>query len=786
MKSWRKYIVLSISMILIAGVNIAPVQSCAGGSAEDFFYHRITFFQSDLAQDSLFKHYYFDASAYRTETAIDADIRSVKDDRNLKEWEDFLRAGPVREEIRKLVYKTSAAELESKLQQPSAAGHPLFGTPNRPALEYLIFAKHCEPYAVASESDWYDDFSELKKRRKPEAMRQLIASGLAGYERTDSTFLKLRYAYQVVRLANYAGFYDDCINYYDRLVPPVAKRSEIADWALRLKAGALRKTKKEAEALVQISLLFDQSPDLMDEAFVDFRIPPEPIWTKTLRLAGSRHRQATLWLLRGLTEKRFQPEILEQLYQLEPRSSRLEVMLVRYINRLELAYFESYLFFKPVSPKAAERKAAALKYINELKRFLRAADRQKVHDPALWDSAAAYLNTVTQNYREAEADLARAGSRRSKNRLLPGQIAILNALNQVAASPEITAPVEASCLKALTLPGPKQRHSNLPQIYDSFHTLLAQKYFDRNNFVKAYCSLARTGYMDTYLLDYYPSFHQLDELIAFITQRDKTPYEKLLTTGLKYGVDDLYSVKGTLLLRAGNIKAAHAAFSRISAPFWAGQKKNAEGWYEGLIRTSFEPNYYNPGTGLYRYPKQGFPVFTKLEFTRKVLELEAAAGKNPAKADRYYYQIANGFFHSPYWACNENLGENLLLSRGMGDSGDYLDYFFTGYPFDFDGTAAKIRQGLKNQLQRVGVRKMALRYYVKAMRATQNQEFAARCAFLAQACMTEFSHYRAFREAGKSQFYYFDLLRQEYKDTGYYKNVVKECATLNQYVNSKH
>jgi hypothetical protein len=55
----------------------------------------------------------------------------------------------------------------------------------------------------------------------------------------------------------------------------------------------------------------------------------------------------------------------------------------------------------------------------------------------------------------------------------------------------------------------------------------------------------------------------------------------------------------------------------------------------------------------------------------------------------------------------------------------------------------------------------------------------------AQACMTEFSHYRAFREAGKSQFYYFDLLRREYNDTGYYKNVLRECATLNKYVDSK-
>jgi hypothetical protein len=785
MKSWRKFIALfiSINIILIAGVNIAPVHGCVGAAPEDFFYHRITFFQANLAQDSLFKKYYFNASAYRTGTEIDADIRSIKDNRNLKEWENFFGGGPDREEIRQLVYKISAAELEGKLKKLSSAGNQLFRAQNRPALEYLVFAKRCEPYVVALDSDWYDDFDELKRRRNPEVMRSLIATGLERYAQTNSPFLKLRYAYQVVRLANYAGFYDDCIKYYDRLVPPVAKQGVVADWALRLKAGALRKTKKEAEALVQIALLFDQNPDMMDEAFIDFGIPPEQIWKRSLQIAGARHRQATLWFMRGLKEKRFMPEILGQMYQLESGSSRLEVMLVRYINRMELEYFESYLFFKPVNKKAEERRATAFKYINELQRFIRAADRKKVHEPAIWDCAAAYLNTVTQNYRKAEADLAKAGSRRTKNRILRNQIAILKALNQVAAAPEITAPLEAKCFKALTLLAAKHRNSNLPQIHDAFYSLLAQKYFDRDNYVKAYCCLSKTGYMDTYLLDYYPSQSQLDKLIGFLTKKEKTAYEKLLATGVKYGVDDVYSVKGTLLLRGGNIKAANTAFSKISAPFWARQKRNREGWYQGLIRTSFDWNYYNPRTGLYRYPKQGFPIYTKLEFTRKTLELEAAARRNPTKADQYYYQIANGFFHSPYWACNENLDENFLLSRGF--SADYLDDYFAGYPFDFNGAAAKIGRGFMNQRQRVGVRKTALKYYVKAMHATKNRELAARCCFLAQACMTEFSHYRAFREAGKSQFYYFDLLRREYNDTGYYKNVLRECATLNKYVDSK-
>jgi hypothetical protein len=781
LKKWIKYIVVLISILLLAGTKLPPVIGCAGGSVEDYYFGRMTFIQSDLSRDALFKQYFFDVNAYRSEYDVDVAILNTKSTQNLREWTEFFGKRLSGSELSELVYKMPVAKLERLLKEPSPAGNKLLSVAKRPALEYLVYAKQCEPYVVASESDWDDDFVELKKRRQSEVMQKLIDQGLAGYRQVESPFLKARYAYQVIRLANYAGFYQKCLDYYEQLMAPLGQPSIVAAWAWRLQNGALRQCGAEAEALVQTSLLFDQNRYLMDEAFTDFYIPREALWKQCLRQAGSKHRQATLWLLRDLKEERFTIEPLQKMYQLEPQTSRLEMLLVRYVNRLEQEYFGSFLFFKPVDREAAEQKATALKYCRELQRLLSGADRAKVHDPVLWDCVAAYLEIVTQNYQKATAFLAKAATGRTKNDTVKKQVKLLKALKTVAQNARLTPMAEADCLPALSWleTASRQPGNNLVQIHKAFYTLLAQKYLGANNYPKAYCSLAKPGIYEEYLLDYFdPSGRELDSILQFITKKGKTPYEKVLTTGHCLSLDDLYSVKGTQLLRQENWEAAAAYFGKIPPAFWAKQKKDD---YAGIIRTSFARDCYNPHTGLYNYPKQGFSIYTKLDFTRKVLQLEEAAARDFKRADQYYYQIANGFFHSPYWACNENIGEYLLLSKDL--NSDYLHYWLDDAPFR--DVSQTMQQWFWQQYQVVGVRKTALKYYVKAMQVTKNKEFAAHCCFLAQACMTEFSFYREFQEPGKSRFYYFDILRQKYQDTAYFQNCLKECDTLAKYLNKK-
>jgi len=751
-------------------VNQFPiVQACA--YEPSYFENETIFFLSSLAKDPLFERFYFDEQHDRSKSQWDDDIVKTRAMHNLKEWEKWFGGSLSVEEIRQLVYEVPLSDLENlakvKGGQPWKA--VLMRPEHRPALEYLIFAKRCEPYCVVDRWSW-DMEEEMAERRKPAPMLKLLDEAKRLYQKASAPFFKVRYGYQMVRLAHYVKDYRLCIDLFNQYVAPLPKTSVIWDWAARHRNGALKAIGKTSEALVMTSLMFDQSPVMMDEAYLDFHIPLEPVWKESLRLAGHPHRQATLWMMRGLKETHFTIEPLAEMIKLEPKSSRLEVLLVRYINQLECSVVNSGYFYDDYALHLEEEMRWGNFLLPELLDFIDSVDKMKLRQPALWYAAGGYLNILLREHREAETYLAKAESLCPSQRSdLWYQIQLLKLLNQIVESPEITPEIENNALPVLQwLDDYKGKPDNRAQIHHAFYTLLGQKYLLNQDFPKAYCMMAKAGTERNYLLELYPSSAQMDQLLALLSKPSKTPFEQRITTGLPWTFDDYLSVEGTRLLRKGQYSEAMAKFQQISKAYWDQLQKDDL----DLVKTSFEQNYYNPRTGLYKYPEKGFPRYTKLEFTQKVIELQRLAEKDRANAGYYYYQIANGFFHSPFWGFNEQLWPYSSTIW-------YLD---NGYPFEVHGFGSILKQRYQAFWQEYGKRKIALEYYVKAMNATEDPELAAQCCFLAAACMTKFSFYRGFYEPGKGMAYYFDMLRQKYSHTKYYQQVIRECATLRDYL----
>ncbi len=783
MKALRVFLLLFASLFFIVNLN-SPIESCVYSPA--YFEGYLTFFQSNLAHDSLFERYYYDAENQRSPYDMDSAISAARVAENLAEWREFFGATVPVESISELVYKKPVTELQKIYQQamsgkkPAPTANPalndLVKTGRLAALEYLIFAKQCEPFVTVSDPWFYDYETEIKEKRKSPEMQKLIDTGLIRYRTVIIPFLKVRYAYQVVRLANFAEKSQDCLEYYDQLAANAHSASIIAGWSVRHKIGALQKLGRQAESLYQASLLFDQNPKMMDEAYLDFRIPSQPVWEKCLRLAGSKHRQATLWMLRGLQEKRILLEPLHKIYELEPQSSRLVVMLVRHINRIEREYLNSALFFDTTNQEMLENKELAVKYGRELQEFIRSVDKEKVRQPALWYAAAGYMSILDHRFQEAAEFLTQAEKLNPRSINLRNQVQLLQNLNTIAASPRMTETIEKSCVGTLQwLESINGIKSNAGIVRESFYALLAQKYLAAGDYPKGYCCLAKADLGSDDLLEKYPSLHELDQLITFMAKKEQTAFEKVITVHPKYSLDDLYAVKGTMLLRTSKFREALACFEKISVNHWNQVKKNWsgeewDGWNEwGQLRTGFEKNYYNAATGLYKYPPKGFKHYTKLEFTSKVAELEETARTHPEKADICYFQIANGFFHTPFWSYNENL-------KGSKYIGNFNPYDFSGFMNEMVQRTDKFDAGIYE-------RKIALRYYLKAMQVTKDPELAAQCCFLAQACNTEFSYYKAFEEPGKDENYYFEILRIKYGQTEFYKSVIQECDTLKEYIN---
>ncbi len=69
-------------------------------------------------------------------------------------------------------------------------------------------------------------------------MEALVERGLKAFPKTESHYVRLRYAYQLVRLAHYLKEYDYVLELYDYLMPKVdADPSLIYDWVEGHRAG---------------------------------------------------------------------------------------------------------------------------------------------------------------------------------------------------------------------------------------------------------------------------------------------------------------------------------------------------------------------------------------------------------------------------------------------------------------------------------------------------------------------------------------------------------------------
>ena len=87
--------------------------------------------------------------------------------------------------------------------------------------------------------------------------------------------------------------------------------------------------------------------------------------------------------------------------------------------------------------------------------------------------------------------------------------------------------------------------------------------------------------------------------------------------------------------------------------------------------------------------------YTKLEFVQQVNQLHELARRQPQQADRYYFQIANGFFHSPFWAYQENIkGSRYFQNYDLVQFGSFDDFYFQEWNSFGTANYRKNRPGL--------------------------------------------------------------------------------------------
>lgn len=368
----------NISVLLIAAcVSFAalfsgtkPSYSC--GPGYDYEKYRISYVDPDLLSDSIYQSFYKTVlrshqtremywdnpyEVFQTRTWPEAHKRE-----NLDDWKRYFGGQISYRALHDFIYKSDKALIDSLtriLEQgnlPPAEDRIFPARSERDSpdtlyyaeairliskrrdisfLQYFSYALECSDYA-GTKNPWGDK-TALEERKQ--SIQELIDEGIERHSTSTSDFLKLRYGYQVVRLARYDRQYEKAIELYNTLVEPNPVRSPIRYWGLGHKAGAARLAGKPVLANYWFAQVFDSCEGEREIAVRDIKLRSEEDWNAVYKLATNNHERATLWMLKGFKTKGLTFDYLRRMYELEPHSPQLVLATLRELHRIE-----SYLY----------------------------------------------------------------------------------------------------------------------------------------------------------------------------------------------------------------------------------------------------------------------------------------------------------------------------------------------------------------------------------------------------------------------------------------------------------
>lgn len=629
-------------------------------------------------------------------------------------------------------------------------------------IDYLIYAKKCEPYVIAYGDGW------TIPERDPATMQELIGEGLGRFKQTESMFVRQRYTYQVIRLAHYAGFNDQAIELYNYLMPKMDRKkpSIMYYWTLGHLAGALQGSGKYHEAAYRYSLIFRNCPSKRKQAFYSFRIRNDQDWKKALQLCQNPTETATLFMLRAANSPALDVADIQRVYDLDPSHPQLDLLLVSDVQKLEKRLLLTTLTEKKFGvPKGAPSLQNCGKYIIDLQQLVRNGLRSgKLANPRLWQGMKGYLELLAGDFYAAGKSFDRAADLLEKDddydAVMKRQLSIWRLLLEVQ---QINPGTYTAEEKAFRL-------SNDP----TFKTWRDFQPFLRDKMSSAYAVANRPGKAlltayDHKALLYNPDMAIIDDLLLEAGEDNPMFLERMMQmdTNPDRIRAMLLEMKATMLFARGEPEAALAMYRRIPATQMA-------------ELTQFAPFVETLGEKVHRRVSDTL-LLNRRQIVERILDYEfkaksAAALDDPA-AGYYYYLIGLAYYNMSYFGYEWEVMDAYR-------SGANWTRLASGPVFPLYGSPSGNREN--TDVTR------ALGYFEKAYKLSKTPEIAARAAYMAARCEQKMWFYSPdcqYKPGSNlipilpdASLRYYRVL-DAYRDTDFYKKAVRECKWLEAYVN---
>jgi hypothetical protein len=559
-------------------------------------------------------------------------------------------------------------------------------------------------------------------------MEVLIQEGTKEFLTIESHYIRLRMAYQIIRLAHYSGQYSKVKYLYNYFIPKINHApSTIQYWIEGHYAGALKALGERAKAAYFYARVFHHCPAKRESAFLSFEVRTDYDWLNALSLCENDQERTALYALRASFRNSRAVDEMIDIYSLHPKSNYLESILIQEIEKQEK---------KPV-----------VEYIKKLDTFVKQViDEKKVAHLEIWLLALGYLKYLNNDYFEAKLAF-NAVSDYTQSKALLEQIAIFNMAIEIKEWEKINEEV-AQRIREF------QSENEVYNRYPTLQSLLSKQVFQnlKNHGNPGLAVLYKFG-LNAVKVN--PSEEVIRDIKELAKKENINPFEKSLMVLSKNQFNtEIQALYATWLMTLNEWEAAEKAWQEIPlADIELFGKSNP--FVERLNECVHCP------------VKSNERQLTKPQIVAEMLKLQYDIKANRTESPQYYYKMGLGLYNMSYFGYAWNM----------------LDYFRSGSSLK----AERLENSsdiLKHPLYPNGNREnidlsKALGYFEKAITLSTDKELSARATFMAARCEQKMSHVT--KTANKRK--YFALLKTKYKDTQYYDKVIESCKYFKYYVN---
>lgn len=616
--------------------------------------------------------------------------------------------------------------------------------------DYLLLAKSAEKFAA---TDIMYSWEPQPSVNPPAEFEETLVKS---FKKSKDIFVKQRLWFQLVRYYFFAEKSDSTLlpdrsktlktfeaskNSFPQNMMYYRTLGYVAGWHYQHKNYALSNYLN--------SLCYNYSMEAKIPSEWSFHPQEETDWNKTLTLAKTNEERATLWHMLGIN---YDPlRAIGKIEALDPKSEKLDLLLARIINVTEyhISGGNGLSSLDTAEKKDLKQNTSVISNI---------ALKNNTAKPYFWNLAAGYLNYLSHNYTAAKTFYQAAKSQLPKDdQLVMAQYQILDWILYVKELKKIDATAEAKMIAPLNwfadLKTGKDTISSLRFAYalDSSLHQIATLYKKQGELVKAN---AFENYTDFYIQN-----SNIERMKALLQKPNKTTFEQTMLRYYPFDIHDLYYHQAQVLAYQDKIDEAIVMMNKSESE---GDKMLANPFMMRLNDCHDCDHERKQSKELY--------ALGVLE-TIQVMKLEISKGINVYNNATL---IANAFYNISFYG-----NSRVFYSGAVMQSGGNT-------PFEIP---AAFRSMLLNN-------KIAEKYYLIALRAAKTNEQKARCTFMASKCEKNESYSLVYTTPENKNanewtvsiepvFYgkYFSILNNEYNDTKFYREIIKECGYFKSYVN---